>query len=409
MQVGRSLHCQTRHPGRFLQGLEPSAAAEDVQRQGEEHQRGWGSLDKGLLPLIASKLQGNEQRDLGPARLACRQWATELPQGCSWLEVELNGPAGWGQRFCGLQKITWVGWANAGPSWPKLKTHPPPIPIPRLERCRDGDLQILKKHPSLTSLNFTSFSIMDAGLKELSHLSTLTMLSMLSCLRITDAGLKELGHLSSLTSLNVSHCGKITGAGLKELGHLSSLTSLDLEGCGAQGAIVFVYTHLSQPAKLPANHRCGAQGARAHVLPYLYQHDMVLQDYGCWAEGARAPVLPYLPQLERLRQDIMDAGLKELGHVSSLTSLDLAGCDKITDSGLKNLGRHLSSLTSLNLRGCRLITDAGLKELLDMAFLTSLNMSHCYNITDAGLEGLEHMSAPTSLDLQYCRTSPKTA
>ena len=98
---------QEHHAAQPLhQGLESSAA--DVQRKGDQDLRGWGSLDRGLLPLIAFKLQENEQRDLGPARLACRQWAAELPQGCASLEVAWEGPAVWEQRFSGVEELTWM-------------------------------------------------------------------------------------------------------------------------------------------------------------------------------------------------------------------------------------------------------------------------------------------------------------
>ena len=219
--------------GREEQGqglLASSSSAGDAQQQGEKKKknlRGWGRLDEGLLPLVASSIRKTQQPRLGPAKLVCRQWAAELPQGCTSLFVSGKGPDGWEHRYCGLQALTWVDPENTGkPCLPKLKTL-------RLWGCSDGDLQMLRNLPSLTSLNLTDcWNITDAGLEELSHLSTLTSLDLNMCDKITDTGLKELGHLANtLTSLDLSQCGNITDAGLKELGNLSSLNSLNLIHC----------------------------------------------------------------------------------------------------------------------------------------------------------------------------------
>ena len=338
---------QAQRPG---QGLESSSAA-DVQRQEDRDRRGWASLDEGLLPLVASKLQKNEQRNLGPARLACRQWAAEFSLGCSRLEVNGKGPAGWEKRFCGLQELTWLYPENTGKPWPKLKSL-------RLERFRDGDLQILKNLPSLASLDLASFSLTDVGLKELSDLPTLTCLSLSGCCNITDTGLKELnGYMSPLTSLNLRGCDKITNAGLKELGHLSSLTSLDLSRC--------------------SNITNGGIKELRH-MPALTS----LNFHSCY--------------------NITDAGLKELGQIAPLASLKLSGCYHITDVGLKEL-KYMPSLTDLNLTACYGITDKGLKELEGMSALTSLNLTGCSRITDAGLKELvRRLPCLASLDLSYC-------
>ena len=94
-------------------------------------------------------------------------------------------------------------------------------------------------------------------------------------------------------------------------------------------------------------------------------------------------------------EDVIYQGLEEPKHY-----LDLSECFRelkhhldlnpeprfrITDAGLKEL-KHLASLTSLNLSGCLSITDAGLKELNPLASLTFLDMSYCGEVTDAGLK-----------------------
>ena len=399
----------TSSPGQTESTLTQDLASPDVvvleQRQhGDEDQRGWGTLDKGLLPIIASRLQ----RNLGPLRLVCRQWAAELPQGCSSLRVKGTGPSGWEHRFCGLEELMWQNPPdNVGHTWPKLKSL-------RLAYCQDEDLQLLRNMPGLASLGLIhgwgitdgklkelvnlsaltsldlSFSgitdeklqelenlstlkslrlkniwngvyedympISDVGLKGLRHMSGLTSLNLDICYQITDDGLKDLLHMSALTSLNLTDCDKITDVGLKELVHFSALTSLNLHWCDEMT-------------------------------------DDGLKD------------LRYLSDLTSLTlgrcKNITDDGLKSLRYMSALTSLNVADCDKITDVGLKELV-HFSALTSLDLHSCKEITDAGLKDLGNMCNLAFLNLADCDKITDTGLKELGSLSALTSLDISLC-------
>ena len=114
-----------------------------------EDKRGWGRPDEGLLPLVASRLQ---KRDVGPARLVCRQWAAGVPEGCTRLEVKGKGPDGWELRYCGLEELKWVSPENVGQSWPKLRSL-------QLNRCGNGDLQMLRGMPGLASLSLPGCDI----------------------------------------------------------------------------------------------------------------------------------------------------------------------------------------------------------------------------------------------------------
>jgi hypothetical protein len=95
---------------------------------------------------------------------------------------------------------------------------------------------------------------------------------------------------------------------------------------------------------------------------------------------------------------ITHAGLAHLTGIP-LKRLNLSGCFKITDAGLA----HLTGipLKRLNLSGCFEITDAGLAHLAGIP-LEQLNLSFCENITDAGLA--HFANAPLEqLDLSLCR------
>ena len=67
-----------------------------------------------------------------------------------------------------------------------------------------------------------------------------------------------------------------------------------------------------------------------------------------------------------MRCDIADEGLECLKGMSSLISLDVSYCRKITDKGLEHI-KHMCHLTSLDLGDCvdRTITESGWKGLVE--------------------------------------------
>ena len=80
----------------------------------------------------------------------------------------------------------------------------------------------------------------------------------------------------------------------------------------------------------------------------------------------------------------------------TFASLDLTGCEQVSDHGLHALG-GLTTLTSLNLSNCRQVSDAGLRAVAGFTTLTSLNFYMCYELSDNGLLALAGLTALTSL------------
>lgn len=72
-----------------------------------------------------------------------------------------------------------------------------------------------------------------------------------------------------------------------------------------------------------------------------------------------------------------------LGRSSVLRGSESSFAERLTDTGLKSLW-HLP-VTSLDLNGCEAVTDAGLKHLYWMGQLKTLNLSGMVNITTKGL------------------------
>ncbi|KAJ8382052.1 hypothetical protein SKAU_G00028300 [Synaphobranchus kaupii] len=120
----------------------------------------------------------------------------------------------------------------------------------------------------------------------------------------------------------------------------------------------------------------------------------------CLAEGPSGPRIYELNLSNCTR--ISDVSLMRIAQrCTSLTHLSLCSCDQLTDTGIEWLGA-VSSLISLDLRGTSM-QDQGLTALGSNSSLKKLNVSECLWITDIGIEklckqvrGLEHM------DVSHC-------
>jgi Leucine-rich repeat (LRR) protein len=120
---------------------------------------------------------------------------------------------------------------------------------------------------------------------------------------------------------------------------------------------------------------------------------------GDWVTDAELRGLARFTQLRRLNlwgaAKITNAGVKEVGRIRELEKLDLSHT-KITDTGLNHLAA-LTQMRSLDLRGTE-ITDTGLRELSRLKRLEALELGST-NITDAGLKELAGLKQLQSLSL----------
>lgn len=86
----------------------------------------------------------------------------------------------------------------------------------------------------------------------------------------------------------------------------------------------------------------------------------------------------------------------------NLITLNLSGCFKITDNGIKYLAaqKSLKILTTLNLYYCYEITDEGIKYISNsFKLLTTLNIGSCFKITNKGISYLSKLNKLTILNL----------
>ncbi len=104
----------------------------------------------------------------------------------------------------------------------------------------------------------------------------------------------------------------------------------------------------------------------------------------------RLKVLPRLERLNLAGTVISDAGVKALVRLGNLSNLNLSGCG-ITDLGVTYL-RKVVNLTHLNLEDCRQVSDAGVLALRGMEHLTTMNLRGCVRVTRAAIMELRRQN-----------------
>ena len=72
-----------------------------------------------------------------------------------------------------------------------------------------------------------------------------------------------------------------------------------------------------------------------------------------------------------------------------LRSIDISGCDQVTDAGVRAFGAGYGQLQSIDLTCCEKVTDAGIIALgAGCGQLRSYNLFGCEKVTDAGIIAL---------------------
>ena len=93
---------------------------------------------------------------------------------------------------------------------------------------------------------------------------------------------------------------------------------------------------------------------------------------------------------------------KSLQYLRGVHTINLSGCNQITDKGLQYLNDpmflsdNLKGVHTINLSGCYHITDKGLQYLKGVH---TINLSGCYQITD---QGLQYLKGVHTINLKGC-------
>jgi thiol-disulfide isomerase/thioredoxin/Leucine-rich repeat (LRR) protein len=228
-------------------------------------------------------------------------------------------------------------------------------------------------------------------------------LDVLNCRRtdVTDEGLAHVGRLTGLLILDLES-NRITDAGMKNLSGLTKLRFVELgafhvnrEGFGVGDETLKVLAGLPalETIRLRDTKVTGAGLAALAALKSLGHLNLS----GTRIGDAGLANLKQLPSLVSLGlgvyntgADITDEGLKTIGEIVNLKSLDLAG-NKITDAGLIHL-RNLTRLENLGLDNTG-ITEAGLANLEPLQALEDLRLYTGHRVTDVGAAHLAKLKS----------------
>ncbi|KAM6320934.1 F-box and leucine-rich repeat protein 13 [Aegotheles albertisi] len=184
---------------------------------------------------------------------------------------------------------------------------------------------------------------------------------MADCQKITDAGLQMISPLKHILVLNVADCIRISDEGVMTFVQGSSgakLRELNLTNC----------IHVTDASVTEIAQRC-------HELTHLNL---------------------------RYCEKVTDAGIKALGNMLSLISIDISGTN-ISDMGLRALGCH-GKIKELSISECKTISDTGIQEFCKgTKCLEYCHVSCCPRLTDEAVRALAfHCHRLTSVSIAGC-------
>jgi hypothetical protein len=269
--------------------------------------------------------------------------------------------------------------------------------------------ELLRRHPSISSLNLSDLSFVDDSMLEtvaasLPSLNKLELgycqiseqqmgiianrLTTLSELSIRDASFGRFGPVSPPcpllsfqlqfpSALRIAHditrWGAVTDESLMSVGRFE------------QGEVVISHEHLT--SLRAEGCRAGRLVVRCHAL-----RSMVLRN------SAISVLLPHCPSLTHLNlhacSKISDSGIRSaLNRLPGLRHLDLSANLPLSDDTLREVATRCTDLTSLVVSCCIAVSLANVQ---GFAFLTRLNLSNCESLTP--MSALPALDTFTSLE-----------
>jgi Leucine-rich repeat (LRR) protein len=293
--------------------------------------------------------------------------------------------------------------------------------LPSLERLdlsqtRVGDVGSLAGCRVLRELKLAGSSVTDIGIIGLERIATLELLNLAYCSRV--ASVASLRHCSVLREL-ILDATSVTDAGIAGLECIATLTKLSLVYCDFITSVSSLRHSPSLRELNISNTKVTAAGVEGLDEIGTLQH---LKTFDCAPLDAST-----LRRCRSLREvdlsrseDVPDAVLAALAHVSTLETLKLSYClqlrdvsalarsvslrelhlsfSAVCDTGIAGFER-IPSLTLLRLASCLSITNV--TNLFRSKSLRRLVLSES-SVTEAGLVGLEMASALELIDLRKC-------
>jgi F-box/leucine-rich repeat protein 7 len=244
----------------------------------------------------------------------------------------------------------------------------------------DGFSHLVEQTPNLETLDLNScWLLTDKSLSLVSAMCpNLTKLDLSNCRKISDAGIfrlcdeKQTRQFKGITALSLSYCKKLSDMTMSHLAEFcaDTLESLNLQRC----------TRISD------------QGfARWAQTKFPKLTSLILTDCSFLTDQAIANLVAAAPNLEQLSLSfccaLSDSAIEGLATLKKLRDLDASFCGSaVSDVSIRNLFNNSNKeckVALLNLRGCVRITDTGVKSIIELGSLMTLNISQCPSISTA--------------------------
>jgi len=260
----------------------------------------------------------------------------------------------------------------------------------------DEDLVELSLAPSVHRLDFSDCHFVTG--EGFGHVpAKVQSLDFACCRALNDAGLRGLSHCTSLTSLDLSGGMQFSDAGLQVLSRMRSLCHVNLSGC----------------AKLTDAGAAAMQELPLRTLKLTHCHRLTCLRFVRSMSNLETLDLSWCTSLT-------DESFSDLACLSRLRHLNCRGCYQLTEFGLQQLAflplRNLTLCGGVSLRSVDADLPLTIEELqlshCDMlgslegvsrlVHLRDLRLDDCHHLTDANLQALSGLVALHTLDLSSC-------
>ncbi|NXJ03224.1 DRC6 protein, partial [Odontophorus gujanensis] len=303
--------------------------------------------------------------------------------------------------------------------WPSFKSiseckNLQDLNLSECQELNDESMRLISEScRSLLYLNLSYTNITDGTLQLLSRsFPNLQYLSLAHCRKFTNKGLQYLGTgtgCHKLIYLDLSGCIQISVDGFRNVANgcsgiqdllINEMPTLTdgciqalVEKCRQITSVVFLDSpHLSDTT-FKALTECKLVKVRIEGNNQITDLSFKLMSKCC----------QYMRHIYFAGcQKITDVGLKMISKLNYILVLNVADCLRIRDGGVRPFvqGSSGAKLRELNLANCIHVTDASVKEIAQRCHqLMYLNLCHCENVTDAGIEALGNMLSLISIDL----------
>ncbi|KAI8639970.1 hypothetical protein BD408DRAFT_370686 [Parasitella parasitica] len=271
------------------------------------------------------------------------------------------------------------------------------------DKALDQIMSLLGGGARIKELNLSQcFYITDEGFKRLvEQLPNVETLDLNSCWLLTDKSLALLAACCpQLTSLDLSNCRKISDIGIfkmldeKQTRGYPELKELSLSYCKKLSDMTM--SHLAEfcsktleSLNIQRCTRITDQGfVRWADTQFPSLRSLNLTDCSFLTDQAISHLVSAAPGLEDLSLSfccaLSDSAIEGLISLPNLQELDASFCGAaVSDVSIRVLLESNTpvSMNSLNLRGCVRITDIGVKSILELGQLGTLNISQCPGIS----------------------------